>query len=299
MNIKALTILSFFILSIFVQTSGQELECRVTVNTKVQSSVTRVYETMKDDILNFMNNRAWTNDRFGSSEKIKCNIYITIDKQIGTTDFEATIQVQSSRPVYNSSYSSPILNIRDNKFKFKYMDNTTMNFSPEQFRSNLTSVLAYYAYLIIGYDYDTFGKSAGNPYFLLAKEVVDKAQTSGSSGWKSSESDQNRYWIVENILNGQFAPFRECLYEYHRLGLDEMYNDPIEGRRNISISINKLLKVHRSNPASYNTQIFFKAKSDEIVGIYSSAMPTEKSEIYSILEIIDPVNLDSYNKLNN
>jgi uncharacterized protein YutD len=290
----------FFVLSIAYQPSfiGQELLCNVTVRTNnVQSSVTRVYESLRNDIRDFMNNQNWTNDRFSAAEKIKCNIFITIEEQVGITKFKASIQVQSSRPVFNSGYSSPVLNLQDNEFDFEYVENTALTFSLDQFRSNLTSVLAYYAYIIIGYDYDTFSMSAGTPFFMDAKQIVDKAQSSPQPGWRAFSSDQNRYWIVENILNSQFKPFRECLYQYHRLGLDEMYNDVVKGRENTTSALEKLLVVHRASPTSYNTQIFFKAKADEIVGIYSNAQSMEKTKVYNILQTIDPANMDKYQKL--
>jgi hypothetical protein len=293
-------IILFFVFSTAYQPSffGQELLCNVTVRTNnVQSSVTRVYESLRNDIRDFMNNQNWTNDRFGAAEKIKCNVFITIQEQVGISKFKASIQIQSSRPVFNSGYSSPVLNLQDNEFNFEYIENTALTFSLDQYRSNLTSVLAYYAYIIIGYDYDTFSMSSGTPYFMNAKQIVNKAQNSGQPGWKAFDSNQNRYWIVENILNSQFKPFRECLYQYHRLGLDEMYNDVIKGRENITGALEKLLVVHRASPTSYNTQIFFKAKADEIVGIYSNAQSMEKTKVYNILQTIDPANLDKYQKL--
>jgi hypothetical protein len=295
-------IILFFVFSVAYIPSflSQELLCNVTVRTNnVQSSVTRVYESLRNDIRDFMNNRNWTDDRFGSAEKIKCNIFITIEEQVGTTRFKASIQVQSSRPVFNSSYSSPLLNLKDNDFSFEYVENTALSFSLDQYRGNLSSVLAYYAYIIVGYDYDTFSKSGGTPYFMKAKQIVNKAQSSGQPGWRAFDSDQNRYWIVENILNSQFVPFRECLYQYHRLGLDVMYDDPNDGRNSITKALKKLLVVHRSTPVSYNTQIFFKAKADEIVGIYSNAQPAEREEVYNILQTVDPANLDKYQKIKN
>ena len=292
-------IVLFFVFSIayMPRFSGQELLCEVTIRTKVQSSVTRIYDSMENDIRDFMNNRTWTQDRFGAAEKIKCNILITIDEQVGTTRFGASILVQSSRPVFNSAYNSPILSLTDKDFDFEYLENSSMNFSPEQYRNNLTSVLAYYAYLIIGYDYDTFRESAGTPYFVIAKKIVDQAQSAPSQGWRSSESNQNRYWLVENILNSQFIPFREFLYQYHRLGMDVMYDDPNDARNNITKALEKLLKVHRASPASYNTQVLFRAKADEVVGIYSNAQPMEKAQVYNILQTIDPANFDKYSKL--
>jgi len=297
-----LSVLLFLVLLLFISpVYGQELRCNVTVNTtqQQQTSVTRVYESLRNDIRDFMNSRKWTNDEFNSTEKIICDIYINIINQTGTSKFAATIQVTTSRPVYNSGYNSPVLSIMDNDFEFEYLENTALIFSPDQHRNNLTSVLAFYAYTIIGYDYDSFSKNGGTQYFALAKQIVNNAQSVPQKGWRATESDQNRYWIAENILNNAFQPFRDCMYQYHRLGLDNMYNDPINSRQNISEGLEKLKRVHQTNPTSYTMQIFFQAKADEVVGIYSNAQPMEKSKIFDILQIIDPGNFQKYNKLKN
>lgn len=297
-----LTILFFLILILFISpVYGQELRCNVTVNTaqQQQTTVTRVYESLRNDIRDFMNSRKWTNDEFSSTEKIVCDIYINILNQTGTSRYTASIQVSSSRPVYNSGYNSPVLSIKDNDFEFEYMENTPLIFSPDQHRNNLTSVLAFYAYIIIGYDYDTFSKNGGNTYFSFAKQIVNNAQSAPQKGWRATESDQNRYWIVENLLNSTFQPFRDCMYEYHIQGLDNMYNDPINSRANITQALEKLKRVHQTNPSSYTMQIFFQAKADEVVGIYSNAQPMEKSKVYDILQLVDPGNFQKYNKLKN
>ena len=296
-----LTVLFFLLLFLSISSAdAQELRCNVTINTlQVQTSVTRIYESMRNDIRDFMNSRKWTNDEFGSTEKIVCDIYINIIEQVGTTKFTASIQVQSSRPVFNSGYNSPILRINDNDFEFDYIENTALNFSPDQHRNNLTSVLAFYAYLIIGYDYDSFSKNGGTPYFSLAKQVVNNAQSAPQKGWRAFESNQNRYWIAENILNSTFQPFRDCMYKYHIQGLDNMYNDPIYSRSNITDALENLKRVHQSNPTSYTVQIFFQAKADEVVGVYSNAQPMEKSKVFDILQLVDPGNFQKYNKLKN
>jgi hypothetical protein len=296
-----LTVLIFLISFSFISpVHGQELRCNVNINTaQVQTSVTRVYESMKNDIRDFMNSRKWTNDEFGSSEKIVCDIFINITAQVNATKYAASIQVQSSRPIFNSGYNSPILSINDNDFEFDYVENTPLNFSPDQHRDNLTSVLAFYAYIIVGYDYDSFSKNGGTQYFSLAKQIVNNAQSAPQSGWRAFESNQNRYWIAENILNSAFQPFRDCMYQYHIQGLDNMYNDPIDSRSNITQALEKLKTVHQSNPTSYTVQIFFQAKSDEVVGIYSNAQPMEKSTVFDILQLVDPGNFQKYNKLKN
>ena len=297
------SIISLLILMTFIVSStlnAQELNCRVQVNAnQVQGSVTRVFESMESDIRDFMNNKQWTDDEYKSEERIKCNLFITINEKSGTDRYSATIQVTSSRPTFNSDYESPILNIKDQGFDFQYQENTPLIFSPDQFRSNLTSVLAYYAYLIIAYDYDTFSLKGGDYYFSIAQQIVNNAQNTASSGWRAFDSDRNRYWIVENMLAGNFTPLREALYNYHRLGLDKMYGNVIEGRTSIISSIELIKKVHQSKPNSYAVQIFFQAKADEIVNIFGASAPQEKTRVYNTLQIVDPGNINKYNKLKN
>lgn len=290
----------FILLGVLVNSKAkaQELKCQVQVNSnQIQGSVTRIFESMESDIRDFVNNQRWTNDNFKPDERIKCNMLITISSTSGNSGYQATLQVTSSRPVFNSDYESPILNINDQDFTFQYVENTSMIFSPDQFRDNLTSVLAYYAYLIIGYDYDTFSLKGGNPYFNLAQQIVNGAQNTAYSGWRALDSDRNRYWIVENLLAGNFSPLREAYYQYHRLGLDKMYDDVNSGRNNITSSLELIQKVHQSKPLAYATQIFFQGKSNEIVNIYSEAATQEKTRVYNILQKVDPGNISKYNKL--
>jgi hypothetical protein len=279
---------------------AQELNCQVQVNySQIQGSVTRVYESMESDIRDFVNNQRWTNDEYKQDERIKCNMLITINSTDGNGRFEASLQVTSSRPVFNSDYESPILNINDQSFAFQYLENTPLLFSPDQFRSNLTSVLAFYAYIILGYDYDTFSFKGGDQYFNIAQQIVNSAQNKAFSGWRAVDSDRNRYWIIENILAGNFIPLREAYYKYHRLGLDKMYDSVISGRGEVSNSLDLILKVHQSKPLAYATQIFFQAKAIELVNIFSEASPQEKTAAYSILQKVDPGNLSKYNQLKN
>lgn len=290
----------FFLLGLFANNSlfSQELNCKVRVDaSQIQGSVSRIYESMESDIRDFVNNQRWTNDEFTTAERISCNMNITISNTSGNDNFIATIQVTSSRPIFNSNYDSPILNINDQNFTFQYVENTPLIFSPDQFRSNLTSVLAYYALIIIAYDYDTFSLKGGDDYYSTALQIVNSAQNTAYSGWRASESDKNRYWIVQNMLAGNFIPLREAYYKYHRLGLDKMYDDVNSGRKEISNSLTLIEKVHQSKPLAYNTQIFFMAKSNEIVNIYSNASPMEKTDAYTILQKVDPGNLTKYNKL--
>lgn len=300
MTFKPFYFFILFILSLGSSAMAQELDCQIQVNSnQIQGSVTRIFESMESDVRDFVNNQRWTNDNFKSDERIKCNMLITINNASGNNSYDATIQVTSSRPVFNSDYESPILSINDQSFTFKYQENTPLLFSPDQFRDNLTSVLAYYAYIIIGYDYDTYSMKGGDPYFDLAQQIVNGAQNTAYSGWRALDSDRNRYWIVENLLAGNFSPLREAYYDYHRLGLDKMYDDVNSGRNNITSSIELIEKVHQSKPLAYTTQIFFQGKANEIMNIYSEAPAQEKTRVYNVLQKVDPGNLSKYNKLKN
>lgn len=300
MNIRILVTLFFFASAIGNEFSAQELNCQVQVNySQIQGSVTRIYESMQSDIRDFMNSNKWTNDEFKPEERIQCNILITLNSKEGADVYKATIQVISSRPVFNSDYQSPMLNINDKDLEFQYIENTPLVFSPDQFRSNLTSVLAFYAYLIVGYDYDSFSLKGGDPYFGICQQIINSAQTSAGSGWRANDSDRNRYWIIENLLAGNFIALREAIYSYHRLGMDIMYESVINGRTQIFSSLELIKKVHQAKPLAYATQIFFLAKADELVNIFSAASPQEKSRAFTILETVDPGDLNKYNKLKN
>ena len=297
---KYQSILAALIISILCVSSlySQELNCQVQVNaSQIQGSNTRVYESMESDIRDFVNSKKWTNDDYKQDERIKCSMLITINSTDGNTRYEGTIQVTSSRPIFNSDYESPILNINDQNFDFQYVENTPLLFSPDQFRSNLTSVLAFYAYVIIAYDYDTFSFKGGDQFFNVAQQIVTSAQNTAFSGWRAIDSDRNRYWLIDNILSGGFVPLREAYYMYHRLGLDSMYDNVIQGRAQITSSLKLIEKVHQAKPLAYATQVFFQAKASEIVNIYSQAAPQERTAAYTILQKVDPGNLSKYNAL--
>jgi len=277
---------------------AQELNCNVTVNAaQVQLSNKRVFETLQTAIRQFVNERKWTNDAFKAEERIECSILLNITKYTSPDRFEGNIQVSSSRPGYNSNYSSTIFNIRDNDFKFNYLENAPIEYTQNQYRGELSSILAYYVYLIIGLDYDSFELQGGEDYLSEAQRVVNNAQSSSESGWKSYESNKNRFWIVDNLLQQSFEPLRKALYQYHRLGIDLMYSDPEEARKNILEAIEGLQKIHQIKPLSYNVQLFFLAKTQEIVEIFKPATLEQRQALVDILKVIDPTNNDDYLKL--
>ncbi len=278
---------------------AQELDCRIQVNhSKLQGTTNdKLFQTLQQELYEFINNTNWTNHVYNRDERIECNIYITIDEQISSDEFSAKIQVSSSRPVYGTSYLSPVLNHLDNYFQFKYVEFEPLEFNENSFSNNLTAVLAYYCYIIIGMDYDTFGSSAGTPYFQKAEKIVQNAQSAQESGWKAYENMKNRYWLVENLLNSQYSAMRDFMYTYHRLGLDKMGDKPSEGRAGVEQAIEELKNIHRRKPGSFLMTLYTTAKGDEIINIFSEGFPDEKARVYNIMKEIDPANSSKYEKI--
>lgn len=292
-------ILSFVLIFNAISLSAQELNCSVKVNAQqVQGTDRRVFETLEKAIYEFMNNTRWTNDVFKVEERIECSLFINVTDRPSVDDFKATIQVQSRRPIYNSSYNSTIFNYFDNDFQFKYIEYQPIEFSISTFTSNLASVLAYYAYIIIALDYDTYSQEGGTKYYQMAQQIVNNAQNTAETGWKAFESDRNRYWYVENMLTQTFTPLRICLYRYHRKGLDTMLGNQEDARKEILEALKLIRSIHTIKPASFNVQLFFNSKSDEIVNIFSVAYSDVKSQVITLMTEIDPGNLAKYQKLN-
>lgn len=276
---------------------AQELNCVVSVATpQIQSSDKKIYETMQAAIYEFMNSKKWTTYTYAIEERIECTILITISERSSDV-FKATIQVQSRRPIYKSSYNSVMLNLIDKDFQFNYIEYQPLEFNDNSFTSNLTSVLAYYANVIIGFDFDSYSLNGGTPFFEKAQTIVSNAQNATESGWRSFESQKNRYWLIENIFNNNYAGIRECIYNYHRKGLDLMTENTASARTAITSGLEKLQTVHKNKPGSYLMQVFFNTKDDEIVNIYSSASTVEKPKVVAICKEIDPTNATKYNQI--
>jgi len=300
---KYVPLVILFVLGLANSLTAQELRCNISVNASKMTGTNReIFRSMQMDLYEFMNNRNWTNHTYKNNERIECSINIQINKQVSSTEYEAFLAVQSKRPVYNSSYRSTVLNIRDEYFRFKYQEFQAIEFSESGNSDNLTSVLAYYAYVILGFDYDTFSPEGGTEYFEKARIIVNESQNapavSGTNnGWRSHESDYNRYWLVDNILNKSYAPFRQCMYEYHRKGLDIMADRTEEGRSNIAESLRLIQKVFRTRTRLYITQQFFVSKSDEIINIFSKSFPDEQNRVIQIVSECDPSNAAKYEKI--
>ncbi len=288
----------FAILLLFASAHAQELNCRVQVVAPTVSNVEkRVLDGLRDAMRDFMNDRRWTSDKYDFDERVECNLLLTIDNINNNTLFEGKLQVQSNRIVFNSNYDSPILNLVDEDVSFSYQENTILEFQLDQHRSNLASILAYYAYVMVGMDYDTFALEGGTPHFTKAQQIVVNAQQSATPGWKAFENTKNRYWLVENVLHQSFKPLRQAMYDYHRNGLDKMYENANLGRAKITQGIASLRKVHQSRPLSYNMRLFFLAKADELINVYSEAPAAEKNSIFNDLQVLDPANISKYNSL--
>ncbi len=286
-------IFTFFMMSTVIM--AQELNCDVQINTdQIENSNKSVFEAMQRSIVDFMNNRKWSNYNFGNEERIDCTILITFSEWDGSDRFKANINIVLKRPILNSSYNSTVLNYIDREFQIQYAMFQSLEFNPAVYTSNLTSVLAFYVYMFLGLDFDTFSRYGGTPYYEEAQLIVTAAGNSNAKGWKAFESQKNRYWMVENLLNAKYAPLRDFLYEYHRLGLDVMFEDPDKGRAVILKSLGYLEQVKKDRPNLFMLQLLSEAKIFEYINIFSEGTPAEKTEAANKLKFIDPANSEKY-----
>jgi hypothetical protein len=296
---KKLLYLTILFLSA-ANTFGQELNSRVQIlSPQVQNTNKRVLDVLETSIRDFLNSRKWTTDNFQPQERIDCNFVINIIEWDGGSNFKAEAQIQSSRPVYGSTFNSTLLNYSDKDFSFNYTEGQPLDFSDQNYINNLSSLLAFYAYVIVGLDYDSFSKFGGNASFARAQVIINNAQNAPFTGWKAFEGLRNRYWLAENLTNKAYNPIREALYNYHRLGLDVMYDSPAKGRKEILAVLPLLQKIDRQKQGAMLNQLFFTAKADEIVNLLSQAEPREKMGAYNVLSSMDPTNITKYDLLKN
>jgi hypothetical protein len=284
------------------ETFSQELNCNVQVSAqKIQGSNRQVFENMQRDIYEFMNNTVWTNNLFSYSERIDCNILINLIDQISADEFNGTIQIQLRRPVYNATYNTTLLHFIDNNFRFRYVEFQPLEFDPTTHRSSLISVLAYYTYIILGFDYDSFAPEGGTEFFQMAEKIVTNAQNAPEAGWKPYDGsrNRNRYWLIKNILDKEYEGVRQFIYEYNRNGLDRMESRISEARNSIVESLRLMQEVYRKrpDPFMYLVQVVMESKADEMINIFAEAFPEEKSRVVQILTEIDPSNKSKYEKI--
>lgn len=287
----------FFTLPVnsFAQT---EMNCMISVATPGMSEADRVImRTLQTDLYEFVNQRNWTEFSFQNRERIEASININISERVGGDEYKATISIQSRRPVYRTSYDSPVFNHQDRDFQFKYVENQPLEYADNVFTSNLTAVVAFYVYIIIGMDFDTFGNFAGNPYFERAQNIVNLAQNTPERGWKSYESQRNRYWLIENLFNTTYRGIRQAMYVYHRLGFDTMTENMDIARAEIINALEILQRTHRERPGSFLMQIMMTTKSDELVNLFSQAASMDQTKAITILTELDPSNSDKYRRM--
>jgi hypothetical protein len=277
---------------------AQEFMCQISVNApQVEGSEKKVFQTLQSELYEFVNNRKWTNFAYKSEERIDCSIMITISERPSSDQFKGKISVIMQRPVYKTSYTTNLLNLVDKDFDFKYVEFEPLEYNDDAYTSNLTSVVAYYLYIMLGIDADSFSKFGGTPYYEKARAVVNAAQNAPERGWKAFESLKNRYWLVENLLNNTYSPFRDGLYQYHRNGLDIMSENMDLGRGGINDCLENIQRVNREKTGLYIIQLFIEAKRDELINIYSQAAPMDKTKTVNILKEIDPANSSKYQQI--
>jgi hypothetical protein len=279
---------------------SQELNCKVTVvPNNIQTVDKRVFQTLEKSLMDFMNSRRWTNDIFAANERIVCDIGLNITKEEGGVKFTGKLSVVSSRPVFNTSYKSPILNLVDDDIVFNYVEYQPIEFNENSSsNSNLASIFAFYAYIILGLDYDSFAPKGGAQWFSKAQGIVNVCQNKEEPGWKSSGKIKSRYWLMENLTNNKYDAFHTIFYNYHREGMDKMFDNPETARKTILNQLTTLSTLQQNNPNSMIIAQFFSAKSNELRDLFSNSPADEKAQAIQILTSLDPTNASNYQKIN-
>lgn len=295
---KCFVITLIAVVNLLTAVQAQELNARVQIlSPQIQNTNKRVLDVLETSIRDFLNTRRWSPDNFQAQERIDCNFVINITEWDGGANFRADAQIQSTRPVYGTTFNSTVFNYSDKEFSFNYTEGQPLDFSDQNYISNLSSLLAFYANIIVGLDYDTFSKYGGSPLFAKAQTIVNNAQNAAFPGWKAFENLRNRYWLAENLTNKAYNPIREVLYNYHRHGLDIMYDNQAKGRKEIMSLLPQLQKIDKQKQGSMLSQIFFTSKADELVNLLSQSDPRDKMNAYNILTILDPPNVTKYEVL--
>ena len=283
--------------------NAQELNSRITINSSLVSSKVdkKIFQTLQTSLTNFLNNRKWTSNTFTVNERINCNFLITIKEANDENVYKASLVVQASRPVYNSSYQSALINFQDESFAFKYVEYQPVEFNENRISgsdplvSNLTATLAYYVYMILGFDYDSFSVRGGDPFFQKAQMIVNNAPENREiDGWRAFDGQRNRYWMNENVTNNRYAIIHDALYNYYRLGLDQMYDKPEEGRAGIVGSMELLFKIYTDNSSTMILPVFFQGKSSELIKIFKKGTIDERTKVREWASKMDISNANNY-----
>ncbi|MDI3320059.1 DUF4835 family protein [Pinibacter soli] len=299
---KIYLILSVLLLSLQLS-NAQELQAKVSIaSNRVGSTVDKkVFQTLQTSLNNFLNNRKWTNDVYQQNEKVVCNFLVNISSAGENNMFSASLTVQAARPIYNSSYDSPLINFIDDNLTFRYVEFQQLDFNENRVSgndaaaANLTAVLAYYVYIILGLDYDSYVLRGGDPYFQKAQNIVSNAPDGRDlAGWKAFDGQRNRYWLMENLTNNRYSIIHDAFYSYYRTGMDKMYEDDVAGRKGILASLNFLSNLNTQNPNLMITQFFFQGKSNELIKIFKKSPADEKSRALDLLSQLDITNVNNY-----
>jgi hypothetical protein len=294
---KKLTFLVAFLVVISIG-NAQELKATVTINyDRVTNVNTQIFKTLQTQMTEFLNNTKFTSQVYEQNEKIECSFFLNISS-FDSNNFGATLQLQSSRPIYNSSYTSPMVNFNDNDVNFRYIEYENFIYDPNSYTSNLISILAYYANIVIGLDKDSFEEMGGTKQLEIASNIMNLAQSSGYGGWSQTDAKyNNRYYIISDILSNTYSPYRKSLYEYHLKGLDLMADDQKTAKLNVLEAIKTISQINKVRPNALLTRTFFDAKSDEIVSIFSGGPSMPNNELLDILNRISPLNSSKWNKI--
>jgi hypothetical protein len=292
-------VLLLILISLVFRLAGaQELNCMISVvSQQVQGSNREIYDNLQRAMTEFVNNQNWTDHIFKEEERIQCQLMFNISDRISDNEFQGSLQIQASRPIFGTSQTTVMFNHRDNDIHFKYDDFEPLRFNETQFTSNLVSLLAYYVNIILGLDYDSFALEGGSLFFQRAEAIKNNAQNAAETGWKAFEGTRNRYWLIENLLNDKYRAVRSCLFRYHRMGLDRLVERTDEARAEIADALIELRAAYRENPTAMIFQVFFNAKSDEIVNIFSESFPDEKNRVVTALKEIDPANTAKWDRI--
>jgi hypothetical protein len=283
-------IFSILFVCLFSSVYSQELNCKVVVNyDKITNTNNQIFKSLETSLSEFVNKTVWTEKSYKPNEKINCSMFITLNSY-DSNNFEASIQVQSSRPVFNSSFTTPVLNINDTDFNFQYVEFQNLFYNPNTYESNLISTIAFYSYMILGLDAETFELNSGTEYFQSAQQILNLAAPSGGTGWSQTSKTNNRFYLITDILSTTFKPIRETLFQYHFNGLDMMSKDLKSSKEVILSSLKNINGLHQIRPNAYLTRVFFDAKADEIVSIFTAGPTVSLDGLVDDLSRVSPTN---------
>jgi len=295
--------LSLFFVILFSKLSAQELQANVTIiANRISTQIDhKIFQTLQSSLYDFLNNRKWTNENFQSNEKIVCNFLLNLSGSLDNNTFQGALTIQAARPIFNSSYQSPLVNFMDESITFRYIQYQSLDFNEsrvqgsEPFAANLTAVFAYYVYMILGLNFDSYSLRGGDPYYQKAQNIVNNAPEGNNIiGWKAFDGVRNRYWLNENLTNSRYTQIHDAMYDYYRQGLDQMYDKENDARSGILNSLSLLNNVNTENPNLMIMQFFFQGKANEISNVFKKGDPDQKSRALDFLTRLDISNINRY-----